>query len=91
MANNANQTPALFSTFVMGLASAAFMEMGVIEDPHTKKKEVRLEASRQYIDLLMMLEEKTRGNLSSEEKELLTQVLTDLRFQFAKLSAEKSK
>lgn len=76
---------ALFSTFVMGLASAAMVEMGLVEDPFDKQKRVRKDQARQNIDLLAMLQKKTLGNLDSNEKELLDKVLFDLRFQFAKL------
>jgi hypothetical protein len=75
---------ALFSTFVMGLASATLIELGLIEDPLTKTKRVNKEAARQHIDILAMLQDKTRGNLSSDEKDLLERALTDLRLQFAK-------
>jgi hypothetical protein len=77
--------PALFSNFVMGLASAALIEMGVVADPATGKSRVRKEQARQHIDMLSMLQEKTRGNLSSDEKTLIERALTDLRLQFAKL------
>lgn len=73
-----------FSTFVIGMASAALIEMGAIEDPIQKKKRSNKEAARQHIDMLCMLQEKTRGNLTSDEKELLDRALTDLKLQFAK-------
>ena len=86
MKDVANETEHLanFSTFVMGLASASLIEMGVIEDPGTKQKRVNKTAAQQHIELLRMLQEKTRGNLSSDEKELLDRVLTDLKLQFAR-------
>jgi hypothetical protein len=78
-------SPALFSTFVMSLASAAMVEMGLVEDPFEKKKRVRKDQARQNIDILIMLQKKTLGNLDPNEKELLDKVLVDLKFQFAKL------
>ena len=81
-----NQIPvANFSTFVMGLASAALIEMGVIEDPQSKKRRSNKDMAHQHIELLKMLQEKTRGNLNPDEKDLLDHVLTDLKLQFAKL------
>lgn len=77
-------TNALFANFVMGLASATLIELGVMDDPTTKKKRVQLDVARQHIDILSMLSEKTRGNLSPEEKQLLDRVLVDLKMQFAK-------
>ena len=75
-----------FSTFVLSLASAAFIEMGVIEDPQTKTKKKDLSSAKQHIDLLQMLQEKTRGNLDDEERGLLERILRDLRLQFVKAS-----
>ncbi len=79
-------TPALFSNFIMGLASAALIEMGEVEDPGTGQKRQRKEVARQHIDMLSMLQEKTRGNLSPDEKILIDRAITDLKFQFAKMS-----
>lgn len=79
--------PAPFSTFIMGLASAALIEMGVIDDPVTKKKQVNRDHARQHIELLAMLQEKTKGNLSPSETTLLEQALTDLKMQFARIPA----
>lgn len=77
--------PAPFSTFVMGLASAALIDLGLVEDPVSKTKRVNRDHARSHIELLAMLKEKTRGNLTEEEKALLEQALTDLRMQFARL------
>ncbi len=82
--------PALFSSFIMSLASAAMLEMGIIEDPADGKKRTRLPEARQHIDLLAMLQQKTRGNLDENEKQLLERMLVDLKFQFAKLNKEKT-
>jgi hypothetical protein len=70
----------------MGLASAAMIEMGLVEDPQTKQKKKNPNLAKQHIDLLIVLEEKTRGNLSDEEKNLLTSVIQDLRLNFVKNS-----
>jgi len=81
-----SSNPALFSTFVMGLASATMIELGLLEDPIEKKKRVRKDQARQHIDLLVMLQNKTLGNLDNHEKELLSRVVVDLKLQFAKVS-----
>lgn len=86
MYNSPSHSPALFSTFIMGLASAAMIEMGLVEDPQTKQKKKNPNLAKQHIDLLIVLEEKTRGNLSDEEKNLLTSVIQDLRLNFVKNS-----
>ena len=75
---------ALFSSFLMGLASAALIEMGVVEDPSTNKKRQDKSAAAQHIDMLCVLREKTRGNLDAHEKELLERAISDLQIEFAK-------
>ena len=76
--------PALFSTFIMGLASAAMIELGLVEDPLSKEKRLRKDEARKHIDLIEMLKEKTRGNLDENENKLIDSVLVDLKMQFAK-------
>jgi hypothetical protein len=83
------QGAALFSTFIMSLASAACVEMGLVEDPTTRAKRLNLAAARSHIELLAMLSEKTKGNLDPTEKELLQRIVTDLRLQFATVSQSK--
>lgn len=77
----------MFSNFVMGLASATLIELGVIDDPITKKRRVQREMAKQHIDILTMLQEKTKGNLSDDERDLLVRVLNDLRLAFARAEA----
>ena len=85
MSDETNQkSPALFSTFIMGLASAAMIEMGLIEDPIKKETRKNFPAAKQHIDILEMISVKTQGNLEDEEKSLLDRVLTDLRLQYDK-------
>jgi len=57
-----------FSTFIMSLTSSAFYHLGDMPDPSTGKKEVNLPAVQQTIDMLIMLREKTKGNLKEDEK-----------------------
>jgi hypothetical protein len=85
MTQSQTMNPAIFSTFIMGLASAAMIEMGQLEDPIENKRRTRKDEARRHIDLLIVLKEKTLGNLDSNEKELLDRVLVDLKLQFAKL------
>jgi hypothetical protein len=88
---DSSRSPVAFSSFIMGLASAALIDMGLVENPSSKKKEPHIERARQHIELLGLLQEKTRGNLSDDEKVLLERALTDLRLEFAKLSQEAKK
>lgn len=71
-----------FIEFVMMQAQQAAMFLGRIPNPQTGKPEVNLEIARMFIDQLEMIHEKTRGNLTSEETEILTRVLSDLQLTF---------
>ena len=74
--------PIDFNTFVISLSASATMHLGTAPNPATGEAEVNLPLARQTIDLLALLEDKTRGNLTGEEERLLAQVLYDLRMQF---------
>lgn len=78
--------PITFTTFVFSLSSSALVQLGEIPDPFTKQVEQNLAVAQQTIDLLGMLEEKTTGNLSEDEKKTLDAVLYDLRLRFLKAS-----
>ena len=71
-----------FSTFIMSLTSSAFYHLGDIADPETGKTETNLPAVQQTIDMLIMLSEKTRGNLTEEEGKLLEQLVYELQMKF---------
>ncbi len=73
-----------FSTFIFSLSSSALAHLGEIPDPMTGQRRVDLALARQTIDILGMLEEKTKGNLTAEEESLLRSVLYDLRLKFVK-------
>ncbi len=77
------ETPeAKFTFLVSSLASQVLIHLGLIENPVSKKKEIDLEGAKFAIDLLQMLSEKTRGNLSDPEKRYLEGVLYGLRLRF---------
>jgi uncharacterized protein DUF1844 len=72
-----------FTTFVVSLASSAAIHFGDLPDPNTgERAEMNLEGAAQMIDILTLLEEKTRGNLTIEERQVLEQVLYELRLRF---------
>lgn len=71
-----------FSTFIMSLTSSAFYHLGDIADPETGKTETNLPAVQQTIDMLIMLREKTQGNLTEEESKLLEQLVYELQMKF---------
>jgi len=76
-----------FATFVISLNSSALVQLGILENPATGQKEKSLPLAKQTIDLLVMLEEKTRGNLTSDEAAILKSILYDLRILYVKEKA----
>lgn len=75
-----------FATFVLSLSHSALMHLGEAPDPETNKVEANLPLAKQNIDILGMLEEKTKGNLDGDEERLLAQVLFDLRMRYVECS-----
>jgi Domain of unknown function (DUF1844) len=73
----------LFVTHVLALGQLGMMHLGEIGNPASEKTEMDLPAAREIIDLLGMLEEKTSGNLTPEEKALLETWLFQLRMAFS--------
>jgi len=71
-----------FSRFVISLAHQTLALLGEIPNPESNKTERNLPLAKQTIDILEMLEEKTKGNLSSAEQKMIEQVLYDLRSHF---------
>jgi hypothetical protein len=80
-----------FTAFVLSVASSAAIHFGDLPDPSTGQRvDPNLEGASQMIDILALLEEKTRGNLTAEERSVLEQVLYELRMRFIEASgAEK--
>ena len=78
--------PASFANFLMSIASNAASTLGMIEHPVTHKREVDLELGKHWIDVLGMLQDKTRNNLSPQEKQILEGLLADLRMQYVSLA-----
>jgi hypothetical protein len=73
-----------FATFVASLNASALLQLGAIEDPTTGTKNKNLPMAKQTIDILSMMQEKTAGNLSEEEENLLKNILYDLRLMYVK-------
>lgn len=75
-----------FSTFLLSLSTSALYQMGLVPDPENGQKATPDRTiARQTIDTLVMLREKTRGNLEEEEDELFESLLYELRMHFLKL------
>ena len=73
-----------FATFVASLNASALLQLGAIDDPTTGTKNKNLPMAKQTIDILNMLQEKTTGNLTEEEENLLKNILYDLRIMYVK-------
>jgi hypothetical protein len=71
-----------FSTFIISLSTQALMHLGEIADPLSGKAETDLPIAKQMIDIISLLQEKTRGNLDSGEQQLVEDVLYDLRLRY---------
>lgn len=78
--------PVNFATLILSLASSAQVHLGLIPDPATNKAKVSLPPAKQTIDILEMLQEKTKGNLEEYEAKLLEQILFELRMQYVECS-----
>lgn len=77
--------PASFVSFVMSIASNAASALGMMEHPVTHQREVDVELGKHWIDVLGMLQKKTEGNLTPQEKRMLEGLLADLRMQYVSL------
>jgi hypothetical protein len=71
-----------FSTFVFSLNTSALLHLGEIPDPATGKQQEDLAMAKLTIDLIAMLQEKTRGNLAPDEENLVKHILYDLRLRY---------
>ena len=84
---NAQEIPypgVTFSSFIFSLSSSAFVGLGAIPDPNTGKVEKNLPLVKQTIDLLGVLRDKTRNNLTQEEETLFDHLLYDLRMSYVR-------
>ena len=82
-----DQEPSVsFAAFVMSLATTAAVHFGDIPDPAGGATKADLPAARQMIDILAMLQDKTTGNLSDEEKQLVDTLLYELRLRYVEAS-----
>jgi len=79
-----------FTAFVISLATTAAIHLGDLVDPATKEQaEPNLEGAAQMIEILGLLEEKTKGNLSAEERQVLEQVLCELRLRYVEIGGSR--
>lgn len=71
-----------FASFILSLSTSAMVHLGLIKNPLTKNREEDIEVARQEIHIIEMLKEKTKGNLSDDEKRLIDDALFHLHTVF---------
>jgi hypothetical protein len=89
--NTGNPFEASFSTLVLSLASHAAMALGLEPHPSTGESQIELPMARFNIDLLIMLKDKTKSNLTTDEQKFLDAILGDLQMQFVHVSQRGQK
>ena len=80
-----------FMMFITSLSMQAMMSLGLYPNPITKKEEKNLDAAKYTIDTIAMIQEKTKGNLTSEESRLIDNILYDLRMKYVESNKESAK
>jgi hypothetical protein len=78
-----------FSMFILSLNHSALVHLGEAPHPETGKVDTHAAMARQTIDLIGMIEEKTKGNLTGAEERLIAQVLYDLRMRYVERAKTK--
>lgn len=79
-----------FSALCLSFATSALIQLGLTPDPVTKKKVKNIELAKQNIEVLELLQSKTKGNLTTDEEKLLTSILTEVRLRFVEAVQQKS-
>jgi hypothetical protein len=92
MTTEQTDAPITFPSFILSLVTTAAVHLGDMPDPLTgQTREPDLEAASQMIEILGMLGEKTRGNLTDDEQRLLSQVLYELRMRFVAATRDQKR
>ena len=79
-----------FTSFLSSLAMQALIHIGEIPNPITQTKEINLAAASELIDLISMIENKTKGNLNADEDKMIKAILYDIRIRYVEKSKENS-
>jgi hypothetical protein len=89
--NSNEQQQMLFLQLISSLHGAALMQMGKIKNPATDKLEKNLEQAELTIEMLDMLKEKTKGNLSNDEEKFISSVVSEVKLNYVDEKAKDSK
>jgi hypothetical protein len=76
-----------FSSFLFSISTSALIQLGEIQDPVSQTRDKNLPLAKQTIDLIGMLKEKTKGNLTPDEEKLIEHILFDLRMRYVKATS----
>jgi hypothetical protein len=79
-----------FATLVLSLSHSALVHLGQADDPNDLESRIDLTLARHSVDLIALLEEKTKGNLTGQEERLIGSVLVDLRARMQELAADSA-
>ena len=85
-AGGAGQPSKLFLSFLAQLVQQGLMQLGQVENPFTNQREVDLEGARFTIELLAVLQEKTKGNLADQESRMLSEAVRELQLQYVEIA-----
>ncbi|PIR16521.1 MAG: hypothetical protein COV46_08270 [Deltaproteobacteria bacterium CG11_big_fil_rev_8_21_14_0_20_49_13] len=84
--NDRQSIPVNFMTFLLSLAGAIQLSLGLVPNPQTGKPEKNLNLAKETMDILEMMKEKTKGNLTKEESDLFEHLLYELRMAYLEAS-----
>ncbi|MCK4545186.1 DUF1844 domain-containing protein [candidate division WOR-3 bacterium] len=87
MGNNDNTS---FLKLVLFVSTGAYQSMGMIENPISKKSEINLEVTKQMIEFLDVIKEKTVNNLGKNELDMLNQSIYDIKVNFMKIERDEN-
>ncbi len=71
-----------FSSFIFSISTTVLMDLGEIEHPIDKEKKVNIKMAKHSIDVLDMIKDKTKGNLTEQESALIENIVTDLKLRY---------
>jgi hypothetical protein len=80
--DGSSRPPIDFPSYILSYYTQGMVLLGEVPNPYTNKKEEDIESARHMIDILSMIEQKTKGNLSKEEQQLLESVIYELRIKY---------
>jgi len=87
--NQEKMDKALFVNLIMMLSSSALQQMGKLVNPVNNKTEINLESAQLVIDMISMIQKKTKGNLAKEEEKMLSDTISGLQMNYIETANEQ--